>query len=310
MRLSRRRILGYAGMASAAGLGGLLYGAHPSFWRRYVREWSREILPAPVKPDPARWPDRGLHATWLGQTTVLLKIDGFTILTDPILGTYAGIWLGLFTLGIKRLVAAPLKISELPPIDLILLSHAHMDHFDILTLRKLEKRSTTVVTAHATSDLLRVQRYGAVQELRWNQRLKVGPVEVRAIEVNHWGARVRRDTWRGYNGYVIEAGRHRVLFAGDTALTHTFGALRSSRPFDLALMPIGAYNPYIRRHCSPEQAWRMANEAGADRVVPVHHQTFQLSHEPLGEPLERFMTAAGSRQERVALNQIGATFSS
>lgn len=307
-RFSRRRILRYGAAGAAAGTAGLLYGARPSFWHRFAREWSREILPPSEKPDPARWPDRGLYATWLGHATLLLKMDGFTILTDPVLGSYAGIWLGLFTLGIKRLVAPPLIVPELPAIDLVLLSHAHMDHFDIPTLRKLEKPSTTVVTAHATSDLLRVGRYRAVHELRWGQRVAVGPAEIRAVEVNHWGARMRNDTWRGYNGYVIEAGRHRVLFAGDTAITHTLGELRSSRPFDLAIMPIGAYNPWIRRHCTPEQAWRMGNAAGAEHLIPVHHRTFQLSQEPVTEPLERFMAAAGAHQDRVALQRIGSTW--
>ncbi len=105
------------------------------------------IRPAPHRPAPQAWPDSGLHAAWLGHTTVLLKVDGFTILTDPVLSPRIGLNLGLMTLGLKRLVAPALDFRDLPKIDLVLLSHAHFDHFDRPTLRQLESRHTTVITA-------------------------------------------------------------------------------------------------------------------------------------------------------------------
>ena len=145
----------------------------------------------------------------------------------------------------------------------------------------LENHATTVITAAGTSDLLRVKRYRSVHELRWDDSCQVGPVKVRAFEVKHWGARTRTDVHRGYNGYLIEAGRHRIVFGGDTAYTDTFRKVRSSKPVDLAIMPIGAYDPWIHAHCNPEQALAMANQAGAEFVLPVHHQTFKLSSEPL-----------------------------
>lgn len=260
------------------------------------------------RPDPHRWPDRGLFAAWLGHSTVLLKIDGFTILTDPVFNTRAGIRMGPVTLGIKRLVAPALAPERLPRIDLLLLSHAHMDHMDLPSLRRLESRHTSVVNASETSDLLRSKRYRHVHELGWGQTARVGPVLVRAFEVNHWGARLRTDRRRGYNGYLIEAGRYRALFAGDTAMTAVFRKLRSSRPVDLAIMPIGAYNPWLRYHCNPEQAWRMANDAGAHFLLPVHHQTFPLGREPLFEPIERLYDSAGREPERIALGGIGQEF--
>ena len=184
-----------------------------------------------------------------------------------------------------------------------------MDHFDLPTLRRLENRGTTVLTASKTSDLLQPWRYRAVKEMRWSERTRVGPVEVQAIEVKHWGARMRTDTYRGYNGYLMEAGRYRILFGGDTATTDAFRVVRTSRPVDLAIMPIGAYNPWIYYHCTPEQAWRMGNDAGAERFIPVHHQTFQLSREPVTEPIERFYAAAGSSPERVAMARMGQEIS-
>lgn len=119
---------------------------------------------------------------------------------------------------------------------------------------------------------------------------------------------MRSDAYRGYNGYVVEVGRHRILFGGDTAYTESFKQIRSAKPIHLAIMPIGAYDPWIRVHCNPEQAWAMANHAGAEFVLPVHHQTFQLSREPRLEPIERMVEAAGSRPERVCLQNIGQEF--
>ncbi len=89
------------------------------------------------------------------------------------------------------------------------------------------------------------------------------------------------------------------VLRGDTALTDSFQGVRSSKPVDLAIMPIGAYDPWISVHCNPEQAWRMGVDCGAEHLLPVHHQTFRLSREPYLEPVERFVAAAGSHPERV-----------
>jgi len=302
-RLTRR---GYLAGVAASGVAALIYSQAPRFWSQFVEELNAPILPARRRPDPARWPDKGLFAAWLGHSAVLLKIDGFTVLTDPALGPRIGIAVGPFTLGFKRMIEPALPISRMPHIDLILLSHAHMDHMDLPSLRALERRATRVVTARYTSDLLRVNRYRSVQELGWGDRTRVGPLRLSAFEVKHWGARLRRDNYRGYNGYLLEADRYRVVFAGDTALTSSFRSLRSSRRIDLAIMPIGAYNPYIRNHCTPEQALTMGNQAGAEIVLPVHHQTFNLSQEPPDEPIERLLRAAGrDERTRIPVRHIG-----
>ena len=125
-----------------------------------------------------------------------------------------------------------------------------------------------------------MKRYRSVNELRWDQSVQIGPARIRAFEVRHWGARMRTDVHRGYNGYLIEAGCYRVVFGGDTAWTDTFRTVRSSKPVDLAIMPIGAYNPWIHAHCNPEQALAMADHTDANFILPVHHQTFKLSSEP------------------------------
>jgi L-ascorbate metabolism protein UlaG (beta-lactamase superfamily) len=286
----------------------------PTFWRRVSQDLRRSVLAPARTPLIGAWPASGIHAAWIGHSTVLLSIDGFTILTDPVFSKRIGLNIGPLTVGFKRLVAPALPLAGIPAPDLILLSHAHMDHFDLPTLRKLENSHSTVITAASTSDLLRGSpdkpRYAAVKELRWNETAQVGPASIRAFEVKHWGARMRTDTYRGYNGYLIEVGRYRVVFGGDTAITDSFKQVRSSRPVDLAIMPIGAYDPWIAAHCTPEQALLMANHAGAEFVLPVHHRTFQLSREPDGEPMQRLLAAVGSDERRICVRDFGDDFHS
>jgi L-ascorbate metabolism protein UlaG (beta-lactamase superfamily) len=289
-------------------LAGFVFQAAPIFWQRLSEDRKRLVEPSPGVPNAAAWPAEGVHAAWIGHSTVLIRIDGFTILTDPVFSERVGIKLGPVTLGIKRLVDPALRLRELPVPDLILLSHAHMDHLDRPSLRKLESPRTAVITAANTSDLLRVKRYRKVHELRWDESIQVGPAQIRAFEVKHWGARTRTDVHRGYNGYLIEAGRYRIIFGGDTAYTDLFRKVRSSKPVDLAIMPIGAYDPWIHAHCNPEQALSMANQAGAEFVLPVHHRTFKLSNEPYGEPIERMLLASGSVEDRIAVREIGEEF--
>ncbi len=277
-------------------------------WERYQRELQRDTVAAPHRPTPRLWDDTGLHASWLGHSTVLLQLEGTTLLTDPVFSDRVGVNLGVATVGPKRLVTPALRTDELPPIDVVLLSHAHMDHFDLPSLRSLESKKTQVVTAAKTSDLLRVDQWGGVTELAWGQSAQIGPLAIRAFEVRHWGARVQTDTWRGYNGYVIESPRYRVLFGGDTAMSDTFGQLRTTRGIDLTVMPVGAYNPWIRAHCSPEQAVLMANAAGGEFFLGVHHQTFELGSEPRREPMERLEASLRGAAHRLAMTEIGQEF--
>ena len=280
------------------------------------REWTieswRPIAPAFTKPEPAKWSDARVTAAWLGHSTVLINFFGAKMLTDPVLFARIGIRVPfLFTLGPKRLTAPALAIKELPKIDIILLSHAHFDHIDWRTLSQFDS-CVKLVTAPRTRDLLRLTRLRDVTELKWNEHTSIDTsseiTKITAIPVKHWGARKRHDDYRGYNGYVIERNNRRILFAGDTAFTDSFAKLRPYGAIDLAIMSIGAYNPWIRSHCTPEQAIEMANDAGARFIMPVHHQTFRLSFEPLREPIERFEAALAKTPERIALREIGETF--
>jgi L-ascorbate metabolism protein UlaG (beta-lactamase superfamily) len=257
--------------------------------------------PAPRRPDLANWPDQALAAAWLGHATVLLRVGGMTILTDPVLCNRIGIGLGLITGGPRRHLAPALAIRELPPIDLMLISHAHYDHLDRPTLVKLDK-NIPVITAGGTFDLIRDLGFRTVAELRWGESTLLHGVKVTAQKVAHWGARTFFDKHRGYNAYLIEAGKHRILYGGDTAFQDYFKELGR---VDLAILGIGGYDPYLASHATPEQAWEMANHLNADYLLPMHHSTFRLSHEPTNEPIERLLSVAGKETDRIAMTQVG-----
>jgi len=182
---------------------------------------------------------------------------------------------------------------------------------DLGTLRSFDRRAFTV-TAKSTSDVLADARLKEIHELRWNEQITFknakGQLQIEAVEVKHWGQRWPSEIQRGYNGYILRREGKAILFAGDTANTPLFRELRSRGPFEAALMPIGAYRPWIWNHCTPEQALEMANAAGAQYVLPIHHKTFRLSDEPMNEPIQRLETAMSDEPERLALRRIGETF--
>ncbi|MDB6068315.1 MAG: hypothetical protein JWR26_4523 [Pedosphaera sp.] len=282
----------------------------PRMMRELMADSGRGILLPRHKPTPAVWDSNAITAAWLGHSSVLINFYGLTILTDPVLFRRVGVQLGLGTVGPKRLIAPALSVWQLPPIDLVLLSHAHMDHLDVPTLKRLSS-NTQAVTARATGDLFDSTRMTKATELGWNEKTTIktqnGDVKVRAFEVQHWGARWRSDTYRGYNGYTLEREGRKIIFGGDTAMSDSFRSLQGEGPFEMAIMPIGAYHPWVRSHCTPEQAVRMANDAGANYILPIHHSTFKLGQEGPTEPIQRFQEALANEQERIALSEVGET---
>ena len=242
----------------------------------------------------------------LGHATVLINFYGIWLLTDPALRSHVGVNFAGITIGPRRLVEPALTIKELPPLDGILISHAHMDHCDLGTLKRLP-RQTHAVVQQGNADLVR--RFRQVSELSWGQAIEVDGVKIEAIEVNHWGARRLTDRHRGYGGFLITKNNRAVVFGGDTAYTPAFARLRQKLPrIDLAILPIGAYDPYIYAHANPEQSWQMSREMNADYILPMHHSTFRLSREPVDEPIKRLLKAAGSERWRVSVSEPGATW--
>lgn len=265
---------------------------------RLLDRLGRRPLPVRTRPSLSNWEDRKFSAIWIGHATVLLRLGGLTILTDPVFSDRIGLGVGVATLGPRRRIAPAVPLARLPPVDLILVSHAHFDHLDRPTLVKL-KRQIPVITSEHNGDLIRDLGFRRVRELRLpaDESRRTGEsiifrgVTISARRVPHWAPRTFLDVHRGYAAFLIEAGPRRVLFGGDSAGGGHFDDLRN---VDLAILGIGGYDPYRAAHATPEEVWQMALGMGAQNLMPVHHSTFRLSLEPPDEPLRRLLRASAA----------------
>lgn len=264
----------------------------------------RHLPPAPLTPDLIGWVDRELSAVWIGHATVLLRLAGQTILTDPVFSPRVGLGFGLLTAGPLRQQRPGLAITQLPPLDVVLLSHAHFDHLDRPSLARLSKRAH-VVTFEGISDLVRDLHFARLTELKWGDTVTIGGLTITGLPVVHWGARTFTDQHRQFGAFLLGGNGRRVLYGADTAYHELW---RGIGPVDLAILGIGAYDPYVAAHATPEQALAMADHVTARHVLPVHHSTFVLSHEPLAEPLQRLLAASIDRPDRIVVRQVGGTW--
>jgi L-ascorbate metabolism protein UlaG (beta-lactamase superfamily) len=313
---SRRRFLSTVALAATSGRTLAAQEKRRSRWD--IISADHPISPARYAPDPSSWRDDTISASWIGHATVLLNFFGVRILTDPVFSDRVGLnFAGLFTLGPKRLVAPALTPEMLPPIDLILLSHAHMDHLDLPSLKRLDGK-IPLVMAPNTSDVIADLDFETVYELDWGKWTNVAGVRVEALEVKHFGWRYpwEEDRSRGnpegrsYNAYLISRNGRHIVFGGDTAYLESFASLRArGLAIELAMMPIGCYDPWIRNHATPEQALAMADQMGAATMLPIHWGVFIQSDEPVMEPIERLRQAAPKHSTSIALESVGETWS-
>ncbi len=250
----------------------------------------------PHEHDARSWLTSDLAAAWLGHASVLVRLGGRTVLVDPVFSPRIGVSIAGRTMGLPRLAPLPHLARELPSIDTILITHAHFDHLDRPTLRRLVSPRTSVITARRTGRLI-PRGFAQVIELDWRQSILLDGLRVEAIRPRHWGARAGLDRGRGYNSYVLrDADGRGVLLAGDTALTDAFDNLRD---ITLAAMGVGSYEPWAHAHATPEEAWAMFRASGAAHLLPIHHSTFELGDEPIHEPMERLNAAAREARQRV-----------
>ncbi len=278
---------------------------------------SPDMRKAPHTPDPRTWSDDTITAAWLGHATVLINFFGTTILTDPVFSERVGIEVLGMTIGPKRRVEPALRIGDLPRIDLVLLSHGHMDHLDIPSLQHFPP-DIPVIMAKNTADIIDDLAFRDVRELDWGERAEAAGVHVEAFQVRHFGWRFPWETdrsktgtreGRSFNAYLITKNGRSILFGGDTAYQEHFREItRRGIVPELAIMPIGAYDPWIRNHCNPEQAVLMADHAGASTIMPIHFDTFIQSDEPDGEAIARLKAALSATPGRLALEEIGQTW--
>jgi L-ascorbate metabolism protein UlaG (beta-lactamase superfamily) len=242
----------------------------------------------PVLVDPS-----DLGVTFIGHASFLLQIGGLNFLIDPVFAY----WLIL----IHRIRKPGLRLQDLPPIDAVLLTHAHMDHLNFPSLRKIIRQSRKLtgkapiaIVPERVEDLLTGLGFSEVRSLDWWQSTTIGGVEITMTPAQHWGARVFRDIHRRFGGYVLRHGAHSIYHSGDTGYLPVFEEIRHRLAPQTALLPIGAYSPDSFRHVhmNPEDAVRAFLDLGAQHLVPMHYGTFCLSQEPMEEPLPRLLKAA------------------
>lgn len=270
-----------------------------------------------AKPDK-RIEGAGLRLTMVGHASLLIQTAGLNILTDPVWSERAS----PFALaGPKRVNAPGVAFSDLPPIDLVLVSHNHYDHLDLATLRRLKQSHDPLAVMPLGNDAI---VGAAVPDMRlsahdWSERVEFGNGAVIHIEpVHHWSARGARDRRMAlWAGFVIETAGGKVYFAGDTGFHDGINYRLMAKKhgcFRLAILPIGAYEPrwfMAPQHQNPEEAVQGMRLCNAAHAAGCHWGTFQLTDEPIEEPAQRLaeaLAAEGISPERFRAMRPGETW--
>src|SRR5277367_113791 len=248
-----------------------------------------------------------LGVTFIGHSSFFLQMGGQNVVIDPNFARW------LFVL--KRLRQPGVQLRDLPPIDLVLVTHAHFDHLHRPSLRAIAQQTRrrngdapAIVVPHHVFDLVSDLGFSEIVELDWWNSFRHRELTITHVPSRHWGARIIKDSHRGYGGYVVRGGKHSVYHAGDTAYFAGFREIGRRLSPELALLPIGAYHPESFRnvHTSPADAIQAFLDLKARWMIPMHYGTFRLSHEPIEEPLqflEREALAAGVKDKVVVLEE-------
>jgi L-ascorbate metabolism protein UlaG (beta-lactamase superfamily) len=249
--------------------------------------WPRHVDVA-LQPLPPLLDTAAAVVTFIGHSTFLIQTAAGNLLTDPIFSNRAGPY-GL--IGPRRVRRPAVRFDDLPAIAVVLLSHNHYDHCDLPTLRRLARRfDPIVVTPLGNSRLVRSAGIRRVEELDWWQRAATSPLPTTLTPAQHFSARTPFDRNRAlWGGFVIGVGRRQIYFAADTAYAGFFREIpRRLGPIDLALLPIGAYEPRWFMgavHMNPAEAVRAHLDLGGPETIGMHFGTFQLAAEGIDEPL-------------------------
>lgn len=234
--------------------------------------------------------------TWIGHATLLVQMEHVTFLTDP---TWSNKPSPVPLIGPGRFVEPGLRMDDLPAVDFVVISHNHYDHLDLPTLQKLSKRNpdTVFYVPLGNGDLLRRKGIDNVEELDWGETAVYKGATIHCLPSQHWSKRSLTDDHKAlWSSWAVTGDERRFYFAGDTGYFSGFEDIGSRLgPFDLAAVPIGAYEPRAmmrESHMNPEEALLAATDLRATRAIAMHYGTFDLSDEPLSEPPLRFKEAA------------------
>jgi L-ascorbate metabolism protein UlaG (beta-lactamase superfamily) len=235
--------------------------------------------------------------TWIGHSSFLIQMGGRSLLTDPVWSKTSGA--GPF--GSSRVVPPGMRLADLPPIDLVLISHNHYDHLDYNTIRRLGNRPTYLVPSRL-SGWFRSLGCQKVHECAWWDELELLGLHFDFVPSYHWSGRTLSDTNKTlWGGWILSDGSQKFYFAGDSAYFSGFKLIGERYPgIDIAFMPVGTYEPrwtMQTSHVTPEEAGQAFLDVGARIIVPMHWGTFRLSIEPTHEPPRRL--AAWWEQQRL-----------
>jgi L-ascorbate metabolism protein UlaG (beta-lactamase superfamily) len=284
--------------------------------RRRARQFSKLIrhsalTPRTGQPRPPVLARSGqLGLTFIGHSSFFVQMAGMNLVIDPNFARW------LFVL--KRLRRPGVRITDLPPLDMVLVTHAHFDHLHRPSLRalvrhtqRLHRPAPCIVVPRQVADLVSDLGFSDIIQLDWWDEYQQKGISIVHTPSRHWGARVVHDRHRGFGGYVIRSARECLYHAGDTAYFNGFREIGERLRPELAMLPIGAYDPPSFRnvHASPADAVRAFLDLRARYLVPMHYGTFRLSHEPMDQPL-KFLASEAKKHaitDRVLVLQEGVT---
>jgi L-ascorbate metabolism protein UlaG (beta-lactamase superfamily) len=281
--------------------------------KEFVCGGERRVPPAPLPSmSPldawAKKPQSGLRVTWLGHSTMLVEIDGVRVLTDPVWGPRAS---PSALVGPKRFQPVPVSLREMPPVDVVIVSHDHYDHLDYPTIRALAKTRVPFVTSLGVGAHL---EYWGVQadritELGWWESHAVPDTDVvlTAAPSQHFSGRGLKDRNATlWSSFAIRSPGHAVFFSGDTGLTTEYRSIREQLgPFDLVMLEIGAFYPaWGDIHLGPDNALKAHAMLGG-MFMPVHWGTFSLALHPWDQPAERLLELAPQTDARLLMPLLG-----
>jgi L-ascorbate metabolism protein UlaG (beta-lactamase superfamily) len=256
----------------------------PAQWPAWVENENFPVPPQRLSNDSAEW-----RVTFINHATVLVQIGPYNVLTDPVWSNRVSPFLRM---GPKRVRQAGVSLADLPPIDIILLSHNHYDHMDLATLRVIEKRDKPlVVTGLGNASLLRANGLQTISELDWWESVSFQSLTIHFTPAQHFSGRSMRDRNASlWGSFWVDTPKGALYFAGDTGYGKHFVETRKrlGRP-RLALLPIGAYLPRTIMqpvHMNPEEAVRAHRDLQAAQSLGIHFNTFQLTDEAIDKPVD------------------------